>query len=180
MTDILALDIATTCGWARGHVGEIPTSGSICFGCDCSENAVFGQAIGWFSNLLKEEPRPDALVIEAMLPGGAMKGETTIGTRDRLAGLHAIVRGIAFIRGVYEIRTIDVGSVRQHFIGVRNLKREAAKREVLERCRMLGWPVTDHNAGDALATWHFACSLIKPELALQCSPLFRQRSVAHG
>jgi hypothetical protein len=176
VTDILALDIATTCGWARGHVGETPTSGSFCFGRDCSENAVFAKAIGWFSNFLAPLPRPDILVIEAMLPGGAMRGETTIGTRDRLAGLHAIVRGIAHIRGIYDISVADVGTVRQHFIGARNLRSEIAKREVLEKCRMLGWPVTDHNAGDALATWHFTCSLIKPELALQTSPLFRQRA----
>lgn len=172
MTEILALDLATTCGWARGAVGELPTAGSICFGRDCSENVVFAKAIGWFSNFLKDEPRPDVLIIEAMLPGGAVKDETTIKTRDRLAGLHAIVRGVAHIRGIYDISTVDVGAVRQHFIGTRKLKRDLAKREVLEKCRRLGFPAADHNSGDAIAAWHFACSLIKPELALQTSPLF--------
>ena len=90
--------------------------------------------------------------------------------------LHARARGIAFIRGVHEINTVDVGAVRQHFIGARNLKSAIAKREVLEKCRRLGFPATDHNAGDALALWHFACSLIKPELALQASPLFYGRA----
>ena len=172
MTDVLALDLATTTGFARGRVGELPTAGSICFGHDCSENVVFAKAIGWFSNFLAPLPRPDVLMLEAMLPGGAMKGETNIGTRDRLAGLHAIVRGVAHIRGIYDISTVDVGAVRQHFIGARNLRSQIAKREVLEKCRRLGFPAADHNAGDALACWHFACSLIKPELALQTSPLF--------
>lgn len=175
MTDILALDIATTLGWARGHVGQAPSCGSICFGRDCSENAVFAKAIGWFSNLLAPMPRPDVLILEAMLPGGAMKGETTIDVRDRLAGLHAIIRGVAHIRGIYQISTADVGAVRQHFIGARNLKSAIAKREVFERCRRLGWQVPDHNAADAVATWHFACSLINPELAMQTSPLFNCR-----
>lgn len=176
MTDILALDIATTCGWARGHVGQQPTAGSISFGRDCSENVVFAKAIGWFSNFLAPLPRPDMLILEAMLPGGAMRGETNIGTRDRLAGLHAIVRGVAHIRGIYDISVVDVGTVRAHFIGARNLKRDLAKREVLEKCRKLGFPATDHNSGDAIATWHFACSLIRPELALQTSPLFYGRA----
>jgi hypothetical protein len=65
--------------------------------------------------------------------------------------------------------------VRQHFIGARNLKSAIAKREVFERCRRLGWQVPDHNAADAVATWHFACSLIDPELAMQTSPLFNRR-----
>lgn len=176
MTEILALDIATVCGFARGRVGEMPTAGSICFGKDCSENVVFAKAIGWFSNFLAPLPRPDVLILEAMLPGGAVKDATNIKTRDRLAGLHAIVRGVAHIRGIYDISVVDVGVVRTHFIGTRSLKRDAAKREVLEKCRRLGFPAADHNAGDALACWHFACSLIKPELALQTSPLFYRRA----
>ena len=176
MTDILALDIATTTGWCRGVVGGTPSCGTVCFGRNCSANAVFAQAIAWFSNLLKEEPQPDALVIEAMLPGGAMRGETTIEVRDRLAGLHAIARGVAHIRGIHEISTVDVGAVRQHFIGARNLKSDVAKREVVAKCRAMGWPVEDNNAADAVAVWSFACALIEPETALRLSPLFMRRA----
>lgn len=178
MSDIAAFDIATTCGWARGAPGDAPASGSICFArsTGASENAVFGNCNRWISQFLEPEPRPDLIVLEAMLPGGAMRGMTTIEVRDRLAGLHGIIRSVAYLLGIYRIETADVGAVRQHFIGTRALKRHKAKREVLEKCHQLGWAVADDNAGDALATWHYACSLIKPELALETSPLFRRAS----
>jgi hypothetical protein len=68
--------------------------------------------------------------------------------------------------------------VRQHFIGARNLKSDVAKREVIAKCQAMGWPVGDHNAADAVATWSFACALIMPETALRLSPLFNRRLTA--
>ena len=175
MTDILALDIATTCGWARGRVGSMPVSGSVRFAAPgASENAVFGQALRWMSETLQPEPRPDLLIFEGLLPPAAMQGETTRQVRDRLAGLHGVVRAVAFLRGVYEIASVSVGDVRMHFIGARSLKREAAKRETIRRCKALGWPVEDDNQADALAVWSFACGLIDPTHAIKLSPLFNR------
>jgi hypothetical protein len=182
MTDILALDLATITGWARGRVGETPTSGSIRFGTrEASDGAVFAHVIGWISKLLEPEPRPDIIALEAMLPPGAKVGQTNSSTRDRLAGLHAIVRGVAHIRGAgeIEIACYSVGDIRHHFIGERSLKRAQAKQTILARCQMLGWPAVDNNAGDALAAWSFACSIIDPAQALKVSPLFNQRLRVH-
>jgi hypothetical protein len=177
MTDILALDIATTTGFARGHVGDIPECSSVDFAhLGVSDNAILGKALYWFSELLRPAPRPDLLVIEAMLPPLAKVGNTNRKTRDRLAGLHGIFIAVAHLRGIHEITTVEVGAVRQHFIHARNLRGHIAKQEVMEKCRALGWRVPDHNAADAAALWHFACSLIKPELALEASPLFRRRA----
>jgi len=175
MTDILALDIATRAGWVRGRVGGIPTSGSIRFGTTfTSDNAVFGKALAWFADFLKAEPRPTMLVIEAMLPPTAMKGHTSRAVRDRLAGLHGIFRAVAYLRGVYNIEVVEVGRVRAHFIGDAHCKRDAAKRETIERCRSLGWIADDDNAADALAAWSFGCSIIDPTTALKVSPLFNR------
>jgi hypothetical protein len=182
MTDILALDLATVTGWARGVVGGRPTAGSIRFGTRSSgDGEVFGHAIGWASKLLEPRPRPDILVLEAMLPPGAKVGQTNSSTRDRLAGLHAIVRGIAHIRGggEIEIACYSVGDIRHHFIGQRGLRREQAKREIMLRCEMLGWSCSDNNAGDALAAWSFACSIIDPTQALKVSPLFNKQLRVH-
>ena len=180
MTDILALDVATTLGWARGRVGNCPSSGSIRFDGGAArptDNQVFGAALNWIVALFEQGPLPNILIMEALLPPTAMTGETTTAVRDRLGGLHGIMRGVAHRYGVGEISTVSVGAVRSHFIGDRSLRRAAAKREVLYKCQALGWPARDHNAADACAIWHFACSLIKPELALQVSPLFRRKVV---
>jgi hypothetical protein len=177
MTDILALDIATTLGWARGRVGEVPTSGSICFEkyAGASDNAIFGNALTWLSAQLEPKPRPDMLIIEALLPPGAKVGKTNRATRDRLAGLQGIMRAVAHLRGVYRIETPSVGDVRAHFIHDRNCKRARAKRETVAKCRALGWPCADEDAGDALAIWSYGCSLIDPRTALRVSPLFNRR-----
>lgn len=175
--DILALDIATTCGFARGRVGEVPTSGSISFTkrAGSSDNAVFANALAWLSDLLEPQPRPDMLVVEALLPPTAMKGHTSRAVRDRLAGLHGIVRAVAHLRGIYRITEAKVSDVRGHFINDRACKRIAAKRETIEKCRALGWPCDNDNAADALATWSYACGLIDPQTALQVSPLFNRQ-----
>lgn len=178
MTDILALDIATVTGFARGHLGEIPSSGSIRFDGGAArptDNQVFGAALYWIIALLEQGPLPNVVIMEALLPPTAMKGETTTAVRDRLGGLHGIMRGVAHRYGIGEISTVSVGAVRSHFIGDRSLRRAAAKREVLYKCRALGWPARDHNAADACAIWSFACGLIDPRTALQVSPLFRKR-----
>jgi hypothetical protein len=179
MTDILALDIATVCGFARGRVGEAPTSGSIRFGKKgATNNQVFGAALAWISKLLEPQPRPDLLIIEAMLPPDAMKGATSRQVRDRLAGLHGIMRGVAHLRGIGEIAEASVGDVRAHFIFDRHCRRESAKRETLRQCQRLGWLAQDDHAGDACAIWSFGCALIDPKTALKVSPLFRQRVAA--
>ena len=83
-TDILALDIATRCGWARGPVRGTPMSGSISFAHTpaSSDNAIFANALTWLSTLLEPKPRPDLIVIEALLPPAAMKGHTSRAVRD--------------------------------------------------------------------------------------------------
>jgi hypothetical protein len=182
MTTVLALDLATVTGYARGVVGGTPIAGSIRFGTrEASEGAAFGHAIGWFSKLLEAEPRPDIIALEAMLPPGAKVGQTNSSTRDRLAGLHAIVRGVAHIRGggEIEIACYSVGDIRHHFIGERGLRRAQAKEAILAKCAMLGWQAVDNNAADALAAWSYACSIIDPAQALKVSPLFNKQLRVH-
>ena len=180
MTLILALDIATRTGFARGRVGELPVSGSINFGRDGSSRnrtdaAIFAAALRWLSQELQPEPRPDLVIMEAMLPPDAARGSTQRAVRDRLAGLQGIVKGVSHLRGIGEIAEATVGNIRGHFIGDRSLKRAKAKSTVMERCRALGWECADDNAGDALALWSYACALIDPTWALQVSPLFNRK-----
>lgn len=176
MTQILAIDVATRCGWARGDVHGQPIAGSIRFGgLHASANAVFGNALKWISQLLEPQPRPDIVILESMLSPDAKVGATSSAVRDRLAGLHGVIRGVAFLRGIPEIAEASVGDVRAHFIGTRGMKSAPAKRETILRCRLLNWNAVDDNAADALALWSYATSLIDPKLALRVVPMFNRR-----
>lgn len=170
---ILALDVATSTGYAYAKVGETPVAGSTRFGDPGdNENLVFASALDWISMLLDPQPRPDIVVMEALLPPDAMRGDTSRAVRDRLAGLHGIMRGVAKLRGIGEIATATVGDVRAHFIGDRRAKRVIAKRETMRQCIKLGWRCKDDNAADALAVWSYTCAIIDPKTALRVSPLF--------
>jgi hypothetical protein len=174
--DILALDLATRTGFVRGQPADAPAQiGSVRFGnADASNNAVFGNALTWISKLLEPEPRPTLLILEAMLPPNAKFGHTHTEVRDRLAGLHGIMRAVAHLRGVYEIAEYSVSDIRRHFLGDHLIKRDKAKEETMRRCRQLGWPVEDFDQSDACALWSLAASLIDPTLALKLSPLFNK------
>ena len=177
MTDILALDIATQLGWARGRVGDVtPMFGHFRFAKPgASAAAVFGNAIKFLSAILEPQPRPDIVIVESLLPVLAKPGETDREVRDRLSGLHAIARGVCFLRGVYQINEASVQQVRGHFIGIHNLKRDKAKAAVIGQCRRIGWQVENDDEGDACALWSYACCLIDPELGTRTSPLFNPK-----
>lgn len=173
MTIVLALDLATVAGWAKGTPKDAqPSSGFIRFGdSESSSNAIFGAALTWLSNFLREEPRPTMLILEAMLPPQAKLGATSAAVRDRLAGLHGVARSVAHLRGIYEISTASALDVRQHFC----LDRHAGKQGVFDKCRALGWQVNDLNESDACALWSYACALLEPYRGLEVTPLFGRR-----
>ena len=129
MTEILAVDLATWCGWCRGKVGEPPTFGSVRFGGNSADNIrpreVFATAIDWFAEALAQ--LPDVLMLEAVLPPSAWRGASTSTTFARLGGLQSIALGLAHKAGVPEIAEVSVGDIRAHFIGDRGMKRAAGK-----------------------------------------------------
>ena len=171
--EILAIDLATTTGWARGRVGEdAPMFGTASF-AGKDQNQVFAKALQWMMEMVRESP-PQIVIIESMLPPQAMLNKTSRQVRDRLAGLHGVIRGCARRWGVGEISECSVGDVRKHFTGFRNMQRASAKQSVMEQCKALGWNVTDDNQGDACAIWSYAVSLIDPKQALRVSPLFNK------
>jgi hypothetical protein len=56
---VLALDIATRCGFARGKVGELPIAGSVRFGqSNASNNSIFGHCLAWLSKELEPARGP--------------------------------------------------------------------------------------------------------------------------
>jgi len=173
MTDILALDIATVTGWARGRVGEEPRCGSIRFSTKgASQLAICGRALDWMIQTLKP-PLPDVVAIEGLLPPHTIKKQSNV-DHDLLAQLHGIVLGVCFMRGIYKVNRHALPSIRAHFINGPCAKGQA-KRMVIERCRWLGWlEAADDDAADALAVWSYQAALIDPEQTIRISPLFRK------
>jgi Holliday junction resolvasome RuvABC endonuclease subunit len=180
ITRILALDLATHIGWALGDVGGVPRFGTESMGkTSSSPGAVFGNCVKWTSEFLRDaDPRPDIIVIESLLPDEAVSGHTNKRTKERLAGLHGVVRGVAHCRGVFQVATYPTQEVRRHFIGIGTLKREKAKVAVMEHCRTMGWDVQTDDEADALALWHFACCLIDPSVGIRATPMFFQKVTA--
>src|SRR5262245_51731453 len=176
MIDILSLDVATTTGWARGRLDAVPTSGSVRFGARANAAAddIFASALVWAQQIFAREPRPDMLIIEELLPPDINHGRTTRAVRDRLAGLHGIMRAAARHAGIAEITSVSVSAVRAHFISNSRAPRVVAKGQTLRMCRLLGWPACDDNAADALAVWSYGCALVKPQSALRLVPLFHR------
>ena len=170
---IWALDLAAITGMATGRVDAKPVARSITLvPVDATSDQLFAACLDWFEDALERGPPPDILAIEALLPPLARFGATSTSSQHRLAGLHGIVRGLAHRAKVPEVMTASVADIRQHFIHHRNLKRNEAKRAVLNTCKMLGWSAADNNAGDALALWSYTAALLHPASALRTTPLF--------
>lgn len=178
MTRVLALDLASVSGWACGEPGGPPDHGSIRFASPgASHEAVFAGALKWMSDITTAKG-PSLVVWEAPLATSFKRGNSNINTTTLLYGLPAIIGAVSYLRGVFDIRKADTRDVRLHFIGS-NPKRAKAKPMVIRQCKVLGWDVRDDNEADALATWHYMCSLIEPRLAMKPTPLFG-RGVSGG
>jgi crossover junction endodeoxyribonuclease RuvC len=179
LTDVLALDIATRLGWARGPVGPGgPRCGSVQFGKPgASQLAICGHALEWAIDTINP-PLPDIVAIEALLPPHVTRGKSNV-DHDLLAHLHGIILGVCFMRGVFKVNKYPVMTIRNHFIDLSACAKGQAKRMVQDKCKLLGWLAADDDAADAAACWSYACSLLDPEQAIRISPLFnRVRAIA--
>jgi hypothetical protein len=168
---VMALDLATCAGWAVGHPGGTPISGSVRFASPgASHEAIFAKASQWMSAALVAHG-PELVVWEAPLATSFRRGASNTNTTTLLYGLPAVIGAVAYLKGIYDIRKASTRDVRQHFIG-QNPKGHIGKKLVMRQCRAMGWNPIDDNEADALATWHYMCALIEPKLALAPTPLF--------
>jgi hypothetical protein len=180
MTDLLALDIATVTGFARGHVGpDAPTCGSVRFAKPgASQLAICGRALEWAIDTIKP-PLPDVVAIEDLLPPHVTRGKSNQ-DHDLLAHLHGVILGVCFARGVYKVHKHSVQAIRAHFIDLKSCRRGEAKSEVQRKCKELKWLAgDDDDAADACAVWSYQCGLLDRDHAVRISPLFqRVRAIA--
>ena len=171
---VLALDLATTTGWAFGAPGSIPQCGHLRFAPPGSSRAlVYRSFRKWLeAKWSSRDEQPDLIVFESPAVPMIMHGRTNIDTVKMLMGLAEHLEEWAF--GKVELREASVSEVRVHFIG-RNMKSTVAKTRVFDRCQSLGWPVLTTDESDAAALWDYQCCWLNPRLAAYTTPLFKGR-----
>jgi hypothetical protein len=164
---VMALDLATTTGWAVGPAGGKPVYGSQRLGSPgATSGEVFAAFLGWLVDAIQVHG-PRVIVYEAPLPPSHMRGKTNVNTARRLMGLPAIAEAVAYRMRVPVILEATVSDVRQHFIGKRTLPGAEGKLAVKLRCQMLGYSPPDDNASDALALWDYTCANRNQKIAAQ-------------
>src|SRR6266404_7236571 len=164
--NVMAVDLASTSGWAVGEPGGTPAHGSVRFAsAGTSHEAVFAAAMKWAVEKIARY-KPSLVVWEAPIPTSFKRGASNVNTTTLLYGLPAIVGCAAYQHGIYDIRKATTRDVRLHFIG-QNPRGHIGKKLVMRQCAAMGWEVADDNEADALATWSYMCALIEPKLALR-------------
>lgn len=151
---ILALDIATTTGWAEGLPGERPVSGSIRLAPPGSSHAaVYGAMLAFLGARLSAF-RYRMVIFEAPLDPRWKGAMTNTNTARLLLGLPAVVEAVAYQTG-HMPREATSGDVRKHTLGCRP-KAAEAKPMVIAKAREMGFDPRDDNEADALMLWHYA------------------------
>jgi Holliday junction resolvasome RuvABC endonuclease subunit len=149
---LLAFDLASNTGVAVGDSSSRPICSSEQLGdTGASHGARFAQALVMTKRLILEH-KPDFIIVEQAIASGAPGAAS----RVQLAmGLRACVYATCHFHHI-KFREYPVQTIRKHFIGRGNLKRDAAKGETINRCKRLGWAIANDNEADAAAAWDLA------------------------
>jgi hypothetical protein len=159
---ILALDLSSITGWARG----IAEANAPSFGTwHLPVHLGWGAAFAAFENELDDAIEGwavDEVVMEAPLAeamkavGEGFRNEQAAYQQFALAGLTEAT----CYRHAVPCSSAHVGTVRKHVLGNGRIPKDRAKAEVLRYCKFRGWDVPDHNAGDACVLWTYRASLV--------------------
>jgi Holliday junction resolvasome RuvABC endonuclease subunit len=148
----LALDLASTVGWAYGGLRDANPA----FGCwKLPPIGGEGARFAAFENTLAaaiEELQPSRMVCEAPMPLQALIGVSTLKVVSQQLGLRAIAYSEAY-RASIPISEVSSDMVRYAILGAARFAKGKVKIEVVNYCRSRGWKVPDHNAGDAVLVW---------------------------
>lgn len=155
-TKILALDVATTTGFAFGDGTRPPLAFKVRFKGD--SRGLIGDEFRQYLRRFVASEKPDLIAFEAPL---VQKKEQGSDTPRLLMGMAMIVEMIAGPRFI-PCKDVSVDTWRKSFFGharnfdERGLKRNW-KREAVEFCEMLGWDVGgSHDAAEACGVWAHA------------------------
>jgi len=172
---VLALDIATTTGWAFGDAGEKPQHGTFTCPSTGEDLGRFGAAYrGFLTNLIRER-RPKLVVFEApILPPpkfdkakGRVVQFTNLTTVRKLNGLLMVTELVAGDEGV-RCEEITAGQWRHAFLGQsypHGGKSDDLKRAAIAACRQMKWEPNGPDDADALGIWFVVTRINDPKFA---------------
>lgn len=148
---VLALDLATTAGWAIGRPGERPRSGVIQLQGQ-ARAARFAALLEWLDDMATVEGGLTKVAVEAALSDHNFRSIEA----GRLAlGFVAHLELWCWDEGV-PLEEVHVQTARKAVLGRGVFPKGEAKENVLTWAREQGFePATDDQA-DALVTWHYA------------------------
>ena len=159
---VLALDIATHCGWAAYDQGRI-SFGSFDV---ADKNAALGEFLCRYGRRLRDLitlHNPDIVAKEASFAGGPKMNQQTL---RKLLGAAGETDRVCYIK---ELRCwdVDTNEAMKCFAG-RSARGDAKKRLSIETARSRGYDVTCHDESDALAvlSWTLHSYKINHPLAL--------------
>lgn len=176
-TSMLALDVATTTGWAFGPIaidGRPTLSGHIRFGREGASDAeTWKRALIWLTEQIGVL-NPTVVALEAPINSANPAGGSNAQTLGRLIGLQAVLRTVVEIKLASSAKLIHVQSARKLFIGKGNLPGKEAKKLVQQRCIDLGWLPPDEaqpDRADACCVWAKAVADLCPGFAASLTPV---------
>jgi len=151
MADLLkfgALDLATQFGWTWGDGSRQPSFGHVQLPKAHGEEygRLFNAYRAWLRGMIAMD-RPDWIYFERAMTNEHEGQSAAI----ILIGLTAMTLEICYERKI-PWKHITAKSVRKHFCGHGGVKKE----EVGFYCRQRGYEVSNHNAADSIALWHYA------------------------
>lgn len=170
---ILALDLATQLGWAEGIPGEKPTYGTHRLAPTGSEPAAIFAGMLEFIALRMQAVKYRMVIYEAPFDPRVMGFKTNVNTARMLLGLPAIVEGVCYQMGIFNLREANVNDVRFFLLGHKPRSKEG-KGEVFRFLQALGHNPPDDNASDALALWLYAASILDSRIGVKTTRLFSQ------
>lgn len=154
---ILTLDLSRRTGWALGHPGEMPWSGVWALPAVGDAGATGAALIERLDDMLALN-KPRLIVCEAPL---GIRAQTSNHTARLQFGLAYVVELCGHWSDV-QVREEKVDDVRRAMMGRCRFGKEknAAKDAVMAWCLAKGVVPPDHNAGDAVVLWFYACRLL--------------------
>lgn len=172
---ILALDLATTSGWARWRPGlATPAHGILRLPrppkgmSDTAAGVEIGKFVAkyrdWLTDMLTAD-RPDWVVFEAPY----VDEKTHQDTARKLLGIAVVTELVCHDVAVAAFE-VNNAKVRTHFIRGAFLKSDVVKRLTIEECERRGWSPDDDNAADALAVLDYGAFHLKLPVPWNCGP----------
>jgi Holliday junction resolvasome RuvABC endonuclease subunit len=149
---ILALDLATNIGWAKGDGSYLPLFGSYRLPKTGDDVGQFLLAYEqWFGSVVAQVS-PSLVVFETPI----LPGTTSFKTVTKLQSIAGLTELLCLKAGV-KCRSVQPTVVKKSWTGKGNAK----KPDMMARAQALGFDVTDNDQADAIAIWFHAQSAIQ-------------------